>query len=217
MQSLFLFVKAATPAGTMGRLSTTECTYLPTCRYQWPCSKNGLWRVSHCSTTSPAWAASTRRCRPMQANQVDVPAGGMWAGEAVRPTPDAPGKGTRHGDTPLPASKRATPLQALRGWFQARLPARHPSEPLPPPRHATSGSALMTLCASSSDGDQGRVLRGAVGSAIALLPCLKAEKRYESAVVFQWALAVARRAVLLGLCPSDRGAIFLGSPRELRL
>ena len=27
---LFLFVTAATPAGTMGRLSTTECTYLPT-------------------------------------------------------------------------------------------------------------------------------------------------------------------------------------------
>ena len=30
VQSLFLFVTAATPAGTMGRLSTTECTYLPT-------------------------------------------------------------------------------------------------------------------------------------------------------------------------------------------
>ena len=27
---LFLFVTAATPAGSMGRLSTTECTYLPT-------------------------------------------------------------------------------------------------------------------------------------------------------------------------------------------
>ena len=27
--SLLLFVTAATPAGTMGRLSTTECTYLP--------------------------------------------------------------------------------------------------------------------------------------------------------------------------------------------
>ena len=25
-----MFVTAATPAGTMGRLSTTECTYLPT-------------------------------------------------------------------------------------------------------------------------------------------------------------------------------------------
>ena len=30
VRSLFLFVTAATPAGTMGRLSTTECTYLPT-------------------------------------------------------------------------------------------------------------------------------------------------------------------------------------------
>ena len=29
-RSLFLFVTAATPAGTMGRFSTTECTYLPT-------------------------------------------------------------------------------------------------------------------------------------------------------------------------------------------
>ena len=29
-QSLFLFVTGATPGGTMGRLSTTECTYLPT-------------------------------------------------------------------------------------------------------------------------------------------------------------------------------------------
>ena len=28
--SLFLFVTAAAPAGTIGRLSTTECTYLPT-------------------------------------------------------------------------------------------------------------------------------------------------------------------------------------------
>ena len=30
MRSLFLLFTAATPAGTMGRLSTTECTYLPT-------------------------------------------------------------------------------------------------------------------------------------------------------------------------------------------
>ena len=29
-RSLFLFVTGATPGGTMGRLSTTECTYLPT-------------------------------------------------------------------------------------------------------------------------------------------------------------------------------------------
>ena len=29
-QSLFLFVSALTPPGTMGRLSTTKCTYLPT-------------------------------------------------------------------------------------------------------------------------------------------------------------------------------------------
>ena len=29
-QSLFLFVKAETPAGTMGLLSTAECTNLPT-------------------------------------------------------------------------------------------------------------------------------------------------------------------------------------------
>ena len=29
-RSLFLFVTGATPEGTMGRLSTTECTYLPT-------------------------------------------------------------------------------------------------------------------------------------------------------------------------------------------
>ena len=29
-RSLILFGTAATPAGTMGRLSTTECTYLPT-------------------------------------------------------------------------------------------------------------------------------------------------------------------------------------------
>ena len=28
-RSLFLFVTAATPAGTLGRLPTTECTYLP--------------------------------------------------------------------------------------------------------------------------------------------------------------------------------------------
>ena len=28
-RSLFLFFTAATPAGTTGRLSTTECTYLP--------------------------------------------------------------------------------------------------------------------------------------------------------------------------------------------
>ena len=30
MRSLFLFVTGATPGGTKGRLSTTECTYLPT-------------------------------------------------------------------------------------------------------------------------------------------------------------------------------------------
>ena len=30
-RSLFLFVTGPTPGGTMGRLSTTECTYLPTC------------------------------------------------------------------------------------------------------------------------------------------------------------------------------------------
>ena len=30
MRNLFLFVTGATPDGTMGRLSTTECTYLPT-------------------------------------------------------------------------------------------------------------------------------------------------------------------------------------------
>ena len=34
-RSLFLFVTAATPAGAMGCLSTTECTYLPTYLPTW--------------------------------------------------------------------------------------------------------------------------------------------------------------------------------------
>ena len=34
MWNLFLFVTGAIPGGTMGRLSTTECTYLPTLTYK---------------------------------------------------------------------------------------------------------------------------------------------------------------------------------------
>ena len=42
------------------------------------------------------------------------------------------------------------------------------------PSLSLSPSALMTSCASSSVGDQGRVLRGAAGSAIAVSLCLRA-------------------------------------------
>ena len=45
-----------------------------------------------------------------------------------------------------------------------------------------SPSALMTSCASSSVGDQGRVLRGALRSVIVVSLCLRAGMRYTSAV-----------------------------------
>ena len=48
------------------------------CRYQWPCAADGLRSASHCSTTSPGCAASTRRCKPRRPRLLDVPAGGMW-------------------------------------------------------------------------------------------------------------------------------------------
>ena len=38
---VFLFVTAATPAGTMGRFSTTECTYVPTYLRPTPGSRTG--------------------------------------------------------------------------------------------------------------------------------------------------------------------------------
>jgi hypothetical protein len=42
-----MFVTAATPAGTMGRLSTTECTYLPTYLplATWPPMTTSVWYV----------------------------------------------------------------------------------------------------------------------------------------------------------------------------
>ena len=49
------------------------------CKYQWLCAADGLRRVSHCSTTPPAWAALTRRCRPRVAGLLDVPAREIWA------------------------------------------------------------------------------------------------------------------------------------------
>ena len=48
------------------------------CRYQWPCAADGLRSVSHCSTTPPGYAASTRRCKPRRPRRLDMPAGGMW-------------------------------------------------------------------------------------------------------------------------------------------
>ena len=48
------------------------------CRYQWPCAADGLQSVSHCSTTPPGCAASTRRGKPRKPWRLDVPAGGMW-------------------------------------------------------------------------------------------------------------------------------------------
>ena len=39
-RSLFLFVTGATPGGTMGRLPTTECTYLPTSSTKCQASEN---------------------------------------------------------------------------------------------------------------------------------------------------------------------------------
>ena len=48
------------------------------CRHQWPCVADGLRSVSHCSTTPPGCAASTRRCKPRRPRRLDVPAGGMW-------------------------------------------------------------------------------------------------------------------------------------------
>ena len=49
------------------------------CRYQWPSAADGLRSVSHCSTTPPGCAASTRRCNPRRPRRLDVPAGGMCA------------------------------------------------------------------------------------------------------------------------------------------
>ena len=48
------------------------------CRYQWPCAADGLRSVSHCSTTPPGCAASTRRCKPRRPRLLDVPAGEIW-------------------------------------------------------------------------------------------------------------------------------------------
>ena len=48
------------------------------CGYQWPCAVDGLQSISHCSTTPPGCAASTRRCKPRRPWRLDVPAGGMW-------------------------------------------------------------------------------------------------------------------------------------------
>ena len=47
-------------------------------RYQWPYAVDGLRSVSHCSTSPPGCAASTRRCNPRRPRRLDVPAGGMW-------------------------------------------------------------------------------------------------------------------------------------------
>ena len=52
------------------------------------------------------------------------------------------------------------------------------------PPQLWSPSALMISCAASSVGDQGHVLRGAVGSAIAVLLCLRAGMTYGSSVTF---------------------------------
>ena len=46
-------------------------------------------------------------------------------------------------------------------------------------------SALMIWCAASSSGDRGRVLRGAVGYAIAVSPCLRAGMRYGASLAFR--------------------------------
>ena len=48
------------------------------CRYQLPCAADWLRSVSHCSTTPPRCAASTRRCKPRWPRRLDVPPGGMW-------------------------------------------------------------------------------------------------------------------------------------------
>ena len=48
-----------------------------------------------------------------------------------------------------------------------------------------SPSALMIPCAASRVGDRGRVLRGALGSAIAVALCLRAGMRYGASLAFR--------------------------------
>ena len=79
-RNLFLFVTGATPVGTTGRLSTTECTYLPTYL-----GIHTLWRFP-CASIHPSllFAARTRK----------VPARACVAVALMTRSPGGPGHGT---------------------------------------------------------------------------------------------------------------------------